>query len=187
MQEVNIPQTNYWIAQDILKEQDIIKINNYIESNFDFYEPNDKFDSKKKYSNVKCISYEKIKNFLKPFIETIEECNSEMVGWDINPPSSYDVGSLNIYNPNNGGEYKWHNDSSNTLTDIKYTLLINLSTQKYEGGKFQLFNGGELDIPQIDIPGGAIWFKSYVNHRVLPVTKGERRTLAFFILGPKFK
>ena len=187
MKQVYIPQSDYWFSEDILKEQDIIKINNYIESNFDMYEPDDKFDSKKKYSNVKCISYEKIKTFLKPFIETIEECNSEMVGWDINLPSSYDVCNFNIYNPNNGGEYKWHNDYSNTLVDIKYTLLINLSTQKYEGGEFQLFSNGEKDIPEIDIPGGAIWFKSYVNHRVLPVTKGERRTLAVFISGPKFK
>jgi len=34
-------------------------------------------------------------------------------------------------------------------------------------------------------PGDAILFRSFLNHEVTPVTKGERITLSYFINGPK--
>ena len=48
-------------------------------------------------------------------------------------------------------------------------------------------NDEENEIKQLNIPGNAIMLKSHLNHKVLPVTKGERNTLTFFICGPKFR
>ena len=41
--------------------------------------------------------------------------------------------------------------------------------------------------PDFDKPGSAIMFKSHLNHRVLPVTSGTRKSLTMFIFGPKFQ
>ena len=35
-------------------------------------------------------------------------------------------------------------------------------------------------------PGSAILFKSYLHHKVTPVTKGERKSLTYFMEGPAF-
>jgi PKHD-type hydroxylase len=59
--------------------------------------------------------------------------------------------------------------------------------EQYEGGQFQLFNTNEYEVKELNIPGNVVMFKSYINHRVLPVTKGQRRTLAIFLKGPKFR
>ena len=71
--------------------------------------------------------------------------------------------------------------------DIKLTILINLSTKKYEGGSFFIFKGKEKNIKELDEPGNILMLKSYLLHKVTPVTKGERRTLTIFLKGPSFR
>jgi predicted 2-oxoglutarate/Fe(II)-dependent dioxygenase YbiX len=72
------------------------------------------------------------------------------------------------------------------MYDIKLTVLINLSLKSYEGGKFCLWRGNETEVKELNTPGNAIMFKSNINHKVYPIIKGERRTLAIFIKGPRF-
>jgi predicted 2-oxoglutarate/Fe(II)-dependent dioxygenase YbiX len=44
-----------------------------------------------------------------------------------------------------------------------------------------------MKIKELNNSGNTIMFKSAINHKVTPVTKGERRTLAIFLYGPAFK
>lgn len=83
------------------------------------------------------------------------------------------------------GEYDWHNDgNTNTASDIKFTIIINISKNYYEGGKFYIMRCGEEHVKELDIPGNMIFFPSFLPHKVSQVTKGTRSTLTIFIMGP---
>ena len=65
-----------------------------------------------------------------------------------------------------------------------FGLLLN---DDFEGGEFQL-NTGNQNTPAI-LParkGRSLLFPSFMCHRVTPVTKGKRRSLVVWCLGPKF-
>ena len=97
-----------------------------------------------------------------------------------------DFVNLNTYTK--GNKYDWHKDSEpeSGITDTKFTILINLSTKKYEGGNLEQYSYGPQEVTPLNDPGTVVMFPSYVYHRVTPITKGERRSLAIFIRGPKF-
>jgi PKHD-type hydroxylase len=181
----------YWAWQNVFNENQIKEINNIIDNNFDCIE-DEKYGAKdfegnlKKSSIVKIIKFEKIKEYLNDFkYRFIETANLEF-GYEIFNISDGHNLHYNIYSSLNNSKYDWHSDGSRSdLYDIKLTVLINLSMISYEGGQFQLFDGGHCEISALNKPGNAIMFKSYINHRVLPVTKGERRTLTIFLKGPK--
>ena len=42
-------------------------------------------------------------------------------------------------------------------------------------------------INEFNAPGDILILRSYINHLVMPVTSGERKTLALFMEGPLFK
>ena len=85
-------------------------------------------------------------------------------------------------------QYDWHTDGSNNHTfDVKFTVLINASTQPYKGGEFYLMgNGGEYHVKGLDKPGDVICIKSHIHHKVNPVTEGKRHTIAIHYSGPRF-
>ena len=80
-----------------------------------------------------------------------------------------------------------HDESRNICSDTKLTVIINLSDKKYEGGQLGLFRNEPILVKELNEPGSVIMFKSPISHRVLPVIKGERKTLVFFMEGPRFK
>jgi len=110
--------------------------------------------------------------------------NSEKFGYNVYEKNNLDNILLNQYKSNMS--YDWHTDESkDIIKDIKLTLLLNLSDDNgYEGGKFQIFHNvtDTIDFK----PGDMIMIKSYLHHKVTPVTKGERITLTHFITGPRF-
>ena len=70
---------------------------------------------------------------------------------------------------------------------MKLTLLINLSTEVFEGGDFETWVYDKQIQPSLAIHGSCFMFKSHIPHRVLPVTKGTRKSLTFWITGPRFR
>ena len=68
---------------------------------------------------------------------------------------------------------------------VPYTVLINLSEQPYEGGEFDLLDNGQKEMKFTS--GDILMFTSHIPHRVRPVTKGERITLTYWMVGPKFQ
>ena len=64
---------------------------------------------------------------------------------------------------------------------------MNLSEESYEGGELVLFRGNEIICNEFNVPGSAITFPVFTNHKVNKITSGKRHTLAIWMSGPKFR
>tara|TARA_B100000085_G_scaffold157477_1_gene143017 strand:+ start:436 stop:993 length:558 start_codon:yes stop_codon:yes gene_type:complete len=146
---------------------------------------NDK--STKNVSNVKCVHWVNAKSNLKYLYDNIKICNKENYGFNIFEKFDTDSVLYNTYEKND--DYGWHKDGSNNSNfDVKFTIIINNSEHNYSGGDFELFTyGGAMKVPELNNVGTAIMFKSDIVHRVLPIKKGKRNSMVFFIEGDKFK
>ena len=71
---------------------------------------------------------------------------------------------------------------------LSMTILLN---DDYEGGNFEfaLYKDEECKkiIPDFNKSGSIVVFPSFVEHRVKPITKGERHSLVCWFVGPPFK
>lgn len=89
--------------------------------------------------------------------------------------------------PKGAGYYDWHMDTGPNTGNRKLSVVIQLSSpDEYEGGDFEVMNSKNVQVAPKD-KGTAIIFPSYILHRVTPVTKGVRKSLAVWISGPRFK
>jgi len=131
--------------------------------------------------------YGNFRNSLQDLHQRILNVNRNYFGYTLWEQSDYDIVFLNEYHSTDKGEYDWHKDGSNNfIYDYKFTVLINCSTQPYTGGDFYLMdNGGSYTPDNFKNPGDVIIFKSNTLHKVTPVTKGIRKTMAFFYYGAK--
>lgn len=92
------------------------------------------------------------------------------------------------YRAEANGFYGWHVDiGAGRLANRKLSIVIPLTDPKdYEGGEFQVFHDSEPT--PIPMPlGRIVAFPSYLLHRVTPVTRGVRRTMAVWVSGPAFR
>lgn len=183
---------DFWFWEQCLNEKQISQINEVIDSdNLGMEdESNSAYSGGKnlKTSIVKVIQYGKIKHFVESIVRNCYTVNEFEYGFDLYPLYDEEIVNLNVYSGKQQASYDWHIDASkNTNYDLKFTILVNISQENYTGGDFQIFNTKENTIEQINTTGNVIMFKSFLSHRVLPVTRGERRTLAIFIRGPRFK
>jgi len=88
------------------------------------------------------------------------------------------------------GKYDWHQDGFfNGANELirKLTMVIQLSPpEEYEGG------GLEIQVSSVHtaVPaelGLAVFFPATTLHRVVPVTRGSRRSLVAWAQGPHFR
>ena len=144
-----------------------------------------KAESATKTSTVTNIEYGSIEKYIKPVFDLCQIENISSLGYNIFMPTKYNLLHYNIYNK--GNEYTWHSDGTGWSEnfDQKYTVLINLSEQPYEGGEFDLFDNGEREMKFTS--GDILMFTSHIPHRVRPVTFGQRITLTYWMIGPKFQ
>ena len=98
------------------------------------------------------------------------------------------------YSADEEGHFDWHTDQDPFLTldqqtkpCRKYSATMHLNDygKDYEGGKFEVFDKKIPD--EYYKRGSLILFPSPLLHRVPPVTKGVRRSLVFFLFGPRFR
>lgn len=191
----NSKNYSYWFWKNFFSIDELKSINDYIDLNFDGYEDKsngaiDAFGNYKKNTTVKIISLDKMFKFesIKKLFDCVYFANKNNFGYDLYSFSKLDNFLYNIYDSKTLGKYDYHTDiSRNNLVSIKLTLIINLSTEKYSGGDFYLFDNDEKKIDEISEPGDVIMFTSYFNHKVSPVTSGIRKSLAYFFEGPRFK
>jgi PKHD-type hydroxylase len=89
--------------------------------------------------------------------------------------------------PAGNGHYKWHMDSGNGKLSLrKLSVVIQLSDPStYEGGELQVQTEGRVIADKEQ--GNVIFFPSYMQHRVTPVTSGERYSLVLWISGPPYR
>ena len=85
----------------------------------------------------------------------------------------------------NGGHYDWHEDQGVGQFSIrKLSIVVQLTDPKeYEGGDLEIHGEGAAERTQ----GTVFVFPSFVTHRVLPITKGQRHSLVAWISGTPFR
>ena len=88
-----------------------------------------------------------------------------------------------------GGFYDWHVDNDVNMSNeppvrkISMTCLLSPETE-YVGGDLELMT--ESKIAKIK-QGHAIFFASFIRHRVTPIIQGNRKSLVMWFGGPPFK
>ena len=88
-----------------------------------------------------------------------------------------------------GGFYDWHIDSDvNCVNEppvrkISMTCLLSHESE-FEGGGLELMSDGKIARPK---QGQAIFFASFIRHRVVPITRGIRKSLVMWFGGTPFK
>ena len=88
-----------------------------------------------------------------------------------------------------GGFYNWHMDldvdgkKEPPVRKISMTLILS-PEHEFEGGGLEIYKPGNIIKPK---QGHAIFFASFINHRVIPVTRGIRKSLVMWFGGEPFK
>lgn len=94
------------------------------------------------------------------------------------------------YHATNSGHYDWHHDvwfKSARSYARKLSVIAQLSLPaEYQGGVLEFF-GVENPAVQFAPRGSVLIFPSFLQHRVLPVTKGTRRSLVTWVEGPNWR
>jgi PKHD-type hydroxylase len=118
----------------------------------------------------------------------IENLNFQFYNFDIN---GYDRLQYGEYKEQDQGTYDWHVDCGYGIKEdpedrkLSLTLMLN---DDYDGGDFEIIYG-KFNEP-IKIPkekGKVIVFPSFLFHRVTPVTRGIRKSIVVWVIGPKFR
>jgi PKHD-type hydroxylase len=124
----------------------------------------------------------------------IENLNNQFYNFDLN---GYETFQYTVYHHHENGRYDFHMDTimGQNLPDDMYetrklsmTFLLNEPGADFEGGDFQINSGQEKDAETVPLnKGRIIMFPSFMIHRVAPVTKGTRKSIVIWVLGPKFR
>ena len=94
-----------------------------------------------------------------------------------------------------GQFYDWHMDSAIEMSampavrKISMTLALN-DPKDFEGGDLEIYRGGTLDSEENKFKlkqGYAVFFASFLLHRVTPVTKGNRKSLVMWFGGSSLR
>ena len=97
---------------------------------------------------------------------------------------------LGEYHEKNRGEYKRHHDVfwlNETDRHRKLSVVLQLTDPKtYEGGELVLNTQGQAPTTHFG-QGTVIWFPSFLEHWVTPVTKGVRHSVVCWFEGPDWR
>ena len=121
----------------------------------------------------------------------LEALNDQFYGFKL---YGYDTIQHTTYSEDDAGLYDWHidielgarqDDKRNGLTrKLSASIILN---DDFEGGQFQVTEGRESEAVTVEArKGSIIVFPSWMHHRVTNVTKGTRKSLVVWALGPKF-
>lgn len=121
----------------------------------------------------------------------IQFLNYEFYQYDL---TGFDYIQYGEYHAKDRGIYDWHADSiwgemsehPGLVRKLSMSLALN---DDYEGGNFEIMTDSPNKVREpVPLPTGRmVCFPSYMLHRVSEVTKGCRRSLVVWALGPKFK
>ena len=179
-------QHGYWLFEagydkDTVNEINILLKSSALDSGFD-----NPADGVIKTSTVSMVRWSAVRFKLALLEDCIRVANRKNFAYDIFPFDAHTVLHYNVYSK--GNEYKWHRDGMTIKdpTDIKLTMILNLSEEPYEGGELMLKVNVEDELVNLK-SGDVVVFKPWLSHKVTPVTKGERMSLTTWVEGPKFR
>ena len=142
-------------------------------------------DTKTRTSHISWIPFKKMTNMYKDIENFMKTTNGNHFGFDemqINEMAQYTEYP-------EGGFYGWHVDNDVNMQHeppvrkISMTLLLSPESE-FEGGDLELMSEGKIaKLKQ----GHAVFFASFIRHRVTPVIRGRRQSLVMWFGGTPFK
>ncbi len=141
--------------------------------------------------NISWVPFEKITSIYQIIKDQMEVINNNYFGFD--NMKLLELGQYTEYHK--GGFYNWHMDNDvkmetmPTVRKMSMTLLLN-DPKEFEGGDLEIFCGNKLDSQENKIKlkqGYAVFFASFLLHRVIPVIKGNRKSLVMWFGGTPLK
>ena len=183
---------NRWIWPSQLNTEQISQINKLAKNNIIKKEETsagaqDNNGQLKKNSDVSVIMLDDMNGLLDNCINQAFHIHDIYFAYNLYRRKPLDHILYNVYDSKNKSKYDWHIDKSeHDLMDIKLTLLINVSEEPYEGGIFSLRQTNINEITEFSEPGSMLMFQSHIDHQVSPVITGVRKTITYFMKGPRF-
>ena len=142
-------------------------------------------DPKKRITTISWIPFKEMPEMYRDIEATMLKANNNHFGFEgmrLTEPGQFTHYPI-------GGFYEWHMDNDvlgkhqPPVRKISMTLLLS-NPSTFEGGELEFMD----DKKSVKLQQGqAIFFASWLRHRVKPVTKGERKSLVMWFGGPPFK
>ena len=138
-------------------------------------------DTKTRTSHISWIPFNKMPEMYDAINQLMLQTNANHFGFEnmqLTEPAQYTEYP-------EGGFYDWHMDSDAIMEHeppvrkISMTLLLSPENE-FEGGGLELMSEGKIARPK---QGYAIFFASFIRHRVIPITKGNRKSLVMWFGG----
>ena len=142
-------------------------------------------DTKKRTTTISWIPFKEMKEMYSQIEATMQATNLNHFGFEnmkITEPAQFTEYPK-------GGFYDWHMDLDINGTHeppvrkISMTILLS-DPSTFKGGHLEFMEKNK--VPELK-QGQAIFFASFIRHRVAPVTKGMRRSLVMWFGGTPFK
>lgn len=127
------------------------------------------------------------KNLYSKIAGIVDEINSRFFKYDLTEMEELQYAE---YNSDTKDFYTIHSDDGYAFNLFrKLSISIQLSDEtEYEGGDLIFYRHSFLDATTAPkSKGTVVVFPSYVLHEVKPVTKGLRKSLVAWIVGPRFR
>jgi PKHD-type hydroxylase len=142
-------------------------------------------DTKTRTSHISWIPFKKMTDMYKDIEKIMKATNGNHFGFD-----GMEINELAQYTEYpEGGFYDWHVDNDVNMQHeppvrkISMTLLLSPESE-FEGGDLELMSEGKIaKLKQ----GHAVFFASFIRHRVKPVIRGRRQSLVMWFGGTPFK
>ena len=142
-------------------------------------------DTKTRTSHISWIPFKKMQPMYKKIEQVMKATNGNHFGFD-----GMQITEMAQYTEYpEGGFYEWHVDNDVNcqheppVRKISMTCLLSPESE-FEGGDLELMAEGKVaKLKQ----GHAIFFASFIRHRVKPVIRGRRQSLVMWFGGTPFK
>ena len=142
-------------------------------------------DTETRTSHISWIPFSKTTEMYKDIEKVMKTTNGNHFGFD-----GMQITEMAQYTEYpEGGFYDWHIDSDThfahepSVRKISMTLLLSPDNE-FEGGDLEIMKKGQAaKLKQ----GHAIFFASFIRHRVTPVIRGNRKSLVMWFGGTPFK
>ncbi len=144
-----------------------------------------KIDTNIRTSHISWIPFRKMIDMYKDIEKAMKRTNGNHFGFD-----GMQITEMAQYTEYpEGGFYDWHVDNDVNcqheppVRKISMTCLLSPENE-FEGGDLELIREGKIaKIKQ----GHAVFFASFIRHRVTPVIRGNRKSLVMWFGGTPFK
>lgn len=127
------------------------------------------------------------KDIVSRIMSFVQSSNRSNFGADIVAP--FEI-QFTEYQSTTKGHYDWHQDvwlESDRPYARKLSVVVQLSSATdYQGGEFEFFGVQNPGTTFLD-RGSMLIFPSFLQHRVLPVRDGNRKSLVTWVEGPNWR